>query len=270
MKDLSNKNVIHVKKGDVEFLQFRKLLEYSNEINHAYSLGTKMNFKIGDNLEEDIKRTEENYKKLCDCIQSDYTHVVRPHQKHTDIVKCVKEDKVDSIYSKEYTNTDGLITNKDEVALATINADCILFLFYDPIKRVIANIHSGWRGTLQRISIKTIEKMKEEYGCNAQDIICCICPSIRKCHFEVDKDVKDLFQQEFTDVNNFIEETMPGKKWHVDTVKINIEILKKAGLREKNIIDGGICSVCNSDKVHSFRVEGKDYGAATALIEIKK
>ena len=43
--DLSNRNVIHIKKGDTEFLQFRKLLEYKDVINHAYSLGTKLNFR---------------------------------------------------------------------------------------------------------------------------------------------------------------------------------------------------------------------------------
>lgn len=268
MKNLSNENVIHVKKGDIEFLQFRKLLEFSDEISHAYSIGTNMNFKIRDNSEEDMNGTLENYKKICDCVQSDYTHVIRPHQKHTDVVKCVKENK--HIYPEEYIDTDGLVTNKKGIALATINADCILLLFYDPIKKVIANTHSGWRGTLQRISIKTVEKMKQEYGSNEEDIICCICPSIRKCHFEVDKDVKDLFQEEFTDVENFIEEKVSYKKWHIDTVKVNIEILKKAGLKEENIIDCGICSVCNSDQIHSFRVEGKDYGASTALIEIKE
>ena len=153
--------------------------------------------------------------------------------------------------------------------LSTSNADCILLLFFDPVKKVIANTHSGWKGTLQRISVETVKKMEEKYGSNPQDIICCICPSIRKCHFEVEREVKEQFENEFKDVENFIEETVPDKKWNIDTVHINKEILKKAGLLEKNIIDSGICSVCNSDQIHSFRAEGEKYGLATALIEIK-
>ena len=71
-------------------------------------------------------------------------------------------------------------------------ADCTPLLFYDPIKNVIANTHSGWKGTLQTIGVKTVEKMMSEYECKAKDIICCIGPHIRKCHFEVDADVKEL------------------------------------------------------------------------------
>ena len=165
---------------------------------------------------------------------------------------------------------DGLITDKKEIVLATTNADCILLLMFNPIKKVIANVHSGWRGTLQEISVKTVEKMVKDYGCNPKDIIVCICPSIRKCHFEVDKDVYEMFYNQFKKLEcteKFIEPK--GEKWHIDTVLINKIILKNAGILEENIEDCGICSVCNKDKVHSYRAEGPNYGLATALIMLK-
>ena len=113
--------------------------------------------------------------------------------------------------------------------------------------------------------------MKEQYNSKPQDIICCICPSIRKCHFEVDKDVKDLFENEFSDLDlkEIIENNKEQNKWHIDTVLINKKILKNEGLKEENIIDSGICSVCNSDLIHSFRVEKEGYGLNTALINLK-
>ena len=154
--------------------------------------------------------------------------------------------------------------------LSTTNADCILLLFFDPVKKVIANIHSGWRGTLQRISVNAVRKMIEEYDCNSKDIICCICPSIRKCHFEVDQDVYEMFYNEFKDLKGFeqiIEQK--GKKWHIDTVLINQILLEKEGLKKENIIDCGICSVCNKDIIHSYRAEGKDYGLGTAVISLR-
>jgi len=52
-------------------------------------------------------------------------------------------------------------------------------------------------------------------------------------------------------------------------VEINKVLLKQAGLKEENIIDCGICSVCNSDLIHSFRVEKQGYGLGTAIIELK-
>ena len=280
--DVSNENVIHVKKNGIEYLQFKKLLEYEDDISHAYSLGIDRNFRTAkankEKLDKDIyDKTIEDYKHLSKQIGLDYINIVKSNQAHTNEVKIVKskikKDEPD-FNLEEYTKTDGLITNKRNIGLSTTNADCILLLFYDPIKKIIANTHSGWRGTLQRISVKTVEKMRKEYGSNPEDIICCICPSIRKCHFEVDKDVKDMFEEEFQDLGkenleNIIEEKIKDKKWNIDTVLINQIILEKVGLKKENIIDSKICSVCNKDLIHSYRAKKEGYGLNTALIYLK-
>lgn len=279
--NLSNENVIHRKTKENEYLQFRRLLEYQDKIAHAYSLGTDLNFRTAKANQEKLKQEEydkamQDYKNLCNSIGSNYTHLVKTNQSHTNKVKIVtrKINKNEPDFNlKEYNSTDGLVTNQKNILLSTTNADCILLLFFDPVKRVIANSHSGWRGTLQRISIKTVEKMVEEYDCKTEDIICCICPSIRKCHFEVDKDVKDRFEKEFQDLKPFIESIIEEKKeqqkWKIDTVLINQILLERAGLKKENIIDSGICSVCHCDRIHSYRVEKEGYGLNTALIELK-
>lgn len=275
--DLSNENVIHVKKDGIEFLQFRRLLEYKEIINHAYSLGTNLNFRTAkankEQLPSDIfEKNCRDYKNLCEIIGENYVNVVKANQEHTKNVQVVDEkiniDTPDFNLSK-YNATDGLVTNKSNIVLATTNADCILLLFFDPVKKVIANTHSGWRGTLQRISVETVNKMVENFNCNPKDIICCICPSIRKCHFEVDSDVKDLFEKEFSELKNIIEFDKNKNKWYIDTILINEKILENAGLKKQNIIDSGLCSVCNSELIHSYRVEKENYGLNTALINLK-
>ena len=275
--DLSNENVIHVKKDGIEFLQFRRLLEYKEIINHAYSLGTNLNFRTAkankEQLPSDIfEKNCRDYKNLCEIIGENYINVVKANQEHTKNIQVVDEkiniDTPDFNLSK-YNATDGLVTNKSNIVLATTNADCILLLFFDPVKKVIANTHSGWKGTLQRISVETVEKMIKNFNCNPKDIICCICPSIRKCHFEVDSDVKDLFEKEFSELKNIIEFDKNKNKWYIDTVLINEKILENAGLKKQNIIDSGLCSVCNSDLIHSYRVEKENYGLNTALINLK-
>jgi len=278
--DLSNENVIHISKNGIEYLQFKRLLEYQNKINHAYSLGIDKNYRTAKPNNDDISIYKYNkglndYKNLCDSIGTNYINIVKTNQEHTDEVKIV-EDKLNinepDFNLKQYNRTDGLITNKKNIILSATNADCILFLFYDPIKNVIANVHSGWKGTLQRIAVKTVQKMCKEFGSDPKDIIICVCPSIRKCHFEVEQDVKDMYIKEFTDIkpiDEWMEETIKNKKWHIDTVLINKKILVNEGVEEKNIIDSGICSVCNSDIIHSYRVEKQGYGVETAIIELK-
>jgi len=280
--DLSNENVLHIHKDGVEYLQFKKLLAYQDIINHAYSLGIDKNYRTAkankEKLQEDVyQKALKDYEILCQEIGSKKEHLVKTNQAHTDEVKIAKEkikENEPDFNLEQYAKTDGLITNQKDIMLATTNADCILLLFFDPKNKVIANTHSGWRGTLQRISVKTVRKMKEEFGCKPEDIICAICPSIRKCHFEVEEEVKRSFEEEFKDLGDLsqkeiIEETITNQKWHIDTVKLNQMILQKEGLKPENIIDSGICSVCHSKIIHSYRVEKQDYGLNTALIELK-
>lgn len=281
MKDLSNKNVIRINKNGVQYLQFRKLLEYKDIITHAYSIGTDVNFRTARVNKQQLPENEFNkaiqdYKNLCNAINVDYKNIVKTNQEHTDNIaianKKINQDFPD-INLEEYSKTDGIVTNRPNLVLSTTNADCILLLFFDPVTKTIANTHSGWKGTLQRISVKTVEKMINEFNSKPEDIICCICSSIRKCHFEVDRDVKEMFENEFKDLNinkniDIMEKQKDKEKWNIDTVLINRIILEKTGLKAENIIDSGLCSVCNKELIHSFRVEKEGYGLNTAIISL--
>lgn len=265
MRDLSNENIIQVNKDGLIYIQFKKLLDLG--IKHAYSLkNEKMDIrKKGGNPEVE----KESYERLCAAVGLNIENLTKPNQMHTDEVKII--NKVHT--TKELEETDGLITNQKNIVLATTNADCILYLVYDPKNKVIANVHSGWRGTYQRIIEKTIDKMISEFGSNPEDIIICICPSIRRCCFEVDKDVKEMFQEKFSfleDLEKFIVNGYIENKFYVDTVGINNCLLKNKGIKQENIYDSKICSVCNSDLVHSYRVEKEknEFKLATAIISL--
>ena len=259
----------------VEILQFKKLLKYQDIITHAYCLGTDRNFRTGraNNeiiTEKELNKAVNDYKDLCEAIGADYNNIVKTNQRHTDISRIINEKCVEGPDFNTFENTDGLITSMKNLVLSTTNADCILLLLFDPVKKVIANIHSGWKGTVQRISVKAVQKMKKEYGSEGKDIIACMCPSIRKCHFEVGGDVYEEFYNEFKDINQNkgIFENIDDK-WHVDTVLINRIILKNEGLLDENIIDTGLCSVCNKKYMHSYRAEGENYKLNTAVISLK-
>ena len=103
-----------------------------------------------------------------------------------------------------------------------------------------------------------------------QDIICCIGPCIRKCHFQVEDDVKELFEDAFKDKSIIQKESIiDGKqKYYIDSVFANIKMLKECGLKEENIIDSGICTVCNNDVLHSYRSERASSGRNAAIISL--
>lgn len=256
----TNEDIIHVKKEDIEYLQFRKLLDYG--IVHAYVLKKyNRNYRV---LNDNYSEVMDNYKYLFKCLNLDSCNLIRAKQIHSDIINVV-----DNKISFESIEGDALITREKGYILSTINADCILFLLYDKANHVIANVHSGWRGTLKRIIIKTINRMNDLYNTDPSNVICCICPCIHKCHFEVDEDVYILFKNEFKDMA--IDKLISHKnnKWYIDTVGINKVLLERLGLIKDNIIDSNICSVCNSDYINSYRIQGIDTMEGTAIIYLQ-
>ena len=97
--DLTNENVIHVKKEGIEYLQFRKLLEYSDIISHAYVLGLDKNFRTGLANGEEMPIEEFNkavgsYKSICNALNLSYNNLIKPQQYHTKNIAIVdvKED----------------------------------------------------------------------------------------------------------------------------------------------------------------------------------
>lgn len=269
--ELSNEAVIHVKKGDLEYLQFRKLLEF-DEIAHAYAL------KPTDVRMHNDNDVVNQYEKILNAIGLDVNTLLRPTQSHTDNIFIVKEkkekDKPD-IYMEYLADTDGTVTNEKNIALASTNGDCILIIFYDPVKKVIANVHSGWRGTFKKITKKAVKIMTDEYGSNPTDIIACISPSIRCCHFEVDEDVKDECERIYSYTNRLDEIIRIGEikdekqKYFIDLILITKILLQDEGVQKENIIDSNICSVCSKEHVHSRRGDGLDFGLGAFIIAKK-
>jgi hypothetical protein len=60
MKDLSNKEVVHIKKDGLEYIQFRKLLEYK-EVKHCFTLKS---LDFAGNASYQEKKTEVENKKV--------------------------------------------------------------------------------------------------------------------------------------------------------------------------------------------------------------
>jgi len=247
-----------------EFIQFKELSNYG-----ILNLYTKKPFNFNSKIvsknmiskQYEIIQEKTNYK---------FTKIIKPNQNHTNIVKKVDLTNIND----NFDNVDGLITNIKGVALVTSLADCQGIFLYDPKNNVIGNIHSGWKGTLNRIIINGIKLMISEYNSNIDDIKIYFCPSILKCCFEVEEEVKNKFLNNFSDIkieNYIIKGNIKDKKqkYMIDTVSINIELIKKIGILEKNIFTSKLCTKCNSDIFYSHRADKSNDGRNIALIAIK-
>ena len=244
------------------YFTFDQLNEYDEIIHLSTKKG--MNFStpiVG------IDGIEEGFRKIEIDIGYEFRAIKTPCQIHSNHVRVLTEDNLD----EEFSDTDGIVTNLKNVALGIRTADCQSILLYDPERKVIGNIHSGWKGTLNKIVVNAIKLMIREYESEAKDILAFICPSIMKCCFEVDKDVKDMFEEKFSFLQNIKEFIVNGyneNKFYIDTVGINNCLLQAKGIKKENIYDSKVCSVCNSDLVHSYRAEKENFRLSAAIISL--
>ena len=140
---------------------------------------------------------------------------------------------------------DALITRLRGVGLMIKVADCQAVLVVDPVKRVIANIHCGWRGSVVGIIAKTIQRLVTECGSRSRDLIAAIGPSLGPCCAEF---------------RNYRDELPPAlwryerRPLHFDFWQISRDQLLAAGLAAENIEVAGRCTVCDAD-FFSYRRE---------------
>ncbi len=164
---------------------------------------------------------------------------------------------IPNIVDENYqTNLDGdaMITNLKEVALVIRTADCIPIILYDDKLHVLAAIHSGWKGTLNSIVISTIKKMIATYQVDPKNIKAYLYPSIRKCHFEVDEGVYNMFKEKRPYIDEYTEKK--GNKYYIDLPGIVIKDLKDNNIND--IKDSNICTYCHHDIYHSYRYNHTD------------
>ena len=83
-------------------------------------------------------------------------NLISGYQTHSKNIQVIKE--IDKVY---FENTDGFITNRKDVVIFTKYAACLPVYIYDPLKEVIGLVHSGWRGTLQEITLEAIKLMEK-------------------------------------------------------------------------------------------------------------
>ena len=167
---------------------------------------------------------------------------ITPQQTHSDHVEIVDE-------RNEYPDTDGLILTEPDTIIYLRFADCTPLIFYDTKRNIGAVSHAGWRGTAQKIGVKTIEKMEVNFGTNPEDIIALIGPAISICCYEVSEEVRDTLLATVKNTEDLY------KNRNVDLKKINARQLEEIGVKIDNIDICQYCTSCNNDLFYSYRKE---------------
>ncbi len=257
----------HRKCGDFEYL-VSPLFEKEG-VKHCFTtrLGgvsekdylSSMN--VGTSRGDSDENVAKNVNILCRALSFTEENLCRTNQVHDNKVAILSEPVEVSM------GCDALVTDKLGIPLISTSADCVPVLLYDKKKKVIASIHSGWKGTVKKIVAEAVGAMKREYRSNPTDILAAIGPSIGKCCFQVKKDVLDAFSESFSDVS-FICEEGDGIHYKADLWEAVRRTLIEAGLNDENISLAGECTVCKNDLYFSSRAGKGKFGSLGAIIEL--
>ena len=173
------------------------------------------------------------------------------NQVHKSGIKVLEKEKTDLFKKKrssiEAYTADSIITDIKDVFLVIQVADCQAVMRYDPQKKIIANIHSGWRGSVKNIIGKTLDKMGLQFGCQPENIIAGIAPSLGPCCSEF-VNYKDEIPQ------NLWRYKIKGKDYF-NFWEISRDQLREKGVKKNNIQNMEICTKCNTEMFYSFRKE---------------
>lgn len=269
------------------------------EAVRAFFTTRDLPLKSGE-IEDLIHEVENNKKLICEGFNIPLENLVIPTQTHSDNVEVAngkretvngkeqncspvhlitphpqplsrkgrgeKLDNLSPVHPFTYSpleNTDALVTNEQNLALALNFADCVPIIFFDPVKKVTAIAHAGWRGTVAKIAPKTVAKMVDEFGSKPADIIALIGPAIGKCCFEVQDDVKikllnsieKAYHSQVCDENN------------LDLKLINKLQLLADGVKKIDLCE--YCTFCQSELFFSYRRENGKTARHSAVVMVR-
>ncbi|MDA3894999.1 MAG: peptidoglycan editing factor PgeF [Desulfobacteraceae bacterium] len=227
--------------------------------NNGIRSGAYNSLNVGLSVGDKKESVVNNRKKIAHCMSSqELVFINQIHKTNIIVFKNNDADRLAETKPSSFTG-DAMITNIPGKFLAIQTADCQGIVLYDPKNKVVANVHSGWQGSINNIAGACVESMKTEFDCRPENIYAGISPSLGPCCAEFIN-----YQQE-----------IPEKFWcykntalYFDFWKISTHQLKEAGVIPKNIEISNICTKCNSHLFFSYRKKNNT-GRFVSVIGLK-
>lgn len=212
-------------------------------------------FNLGKNTRDEVASLKTNYQRLFTCNSATQYKVFLTNQVHGDTIQCVAFNQAELESETIYDKTDGLMTRESGAFLMSFYADCTPLFFADPIQRVVAVSHAGWKGTVRNIGKKTVEQMCSVYGSKPEDILVGIGPSAGICCYEVGEEVIEQLLDSIPTLKDFYSPCDNGK-YLVNIKKANVASIIEAGVLIDNIEVSSHCTICD-EQFFSYRREGE-------------
>lgn len=214
-------------------------------------------FHVGDDLNDVL----HNHKLTAQALNYVHSNLVHMRQIHSDDVLIVDE----TMNFDTPPTCDALITDRPNIPLMVMSADCTPILIHDPIKSVIACVHAGRAGALNKILPKTIQKMCDDYGTHLNNLQVSLGPSIHGCCYEIN----EAIAKEVAEKNYVNALRRDGEKDYLDVNTILQIQLNSLGIKKENIEIMNECTSCNHDTYFSYRAHAQRTGRIAGIIMLR-
>jgi YfiH family protein len=167
--------------------------------------------------------------------------------------------RADGGWGCERPEADAVVTDKAGVLVGVRTADCVPILLVDPVRKAVAAVHAGWRGTVAGVLENSLHQLAEHFGSRPGDLEAAIGPSIAGCCFEVGPEVAAQFPSEFVVASK--------PRPHVDLAANLRSRLADCGVLD--ITSVSECTKCLPGRFFSYRGEGGTTGRMLSVVGVR-
>jgi len=245
------------------FFRFKNLSQVPNLINGVF--GKKygnVSFKLAEK-----GKVIHNRQKIVGSLGIDLNNLYEMKQVHGSRVVIIDKSLIKKLNNNIILNADGLITKEKNIFLMVKTADCFPVFLHDRQNKIIAAIHIGWRGAVEKVFFTALFKMVNVFHSVLKNILVAIGPGIEKCCFHF----KELFQENLPEWNPYIKKINNGFK-SINLADFIQDKLIEIGVKKQNIEKANMCTACSSDFFSHFRSRKTDEekGRFASIIGIRK
>lgn len=231
------------------------------------SVGGPAGLNVGSNVGDEISNVSANKKKIFEALGLPEHSFFDCWQVHSSDYVVVNASHAGQGRIREL-KADAMLTNDPKVSLLMRFADCTPILMYDPVKQVVGIAHAGWQGTVKRTAGNLARGFQEVYGCDPEDIIAGIGPSIGPDHYEVGEQVLDQVRVAYGEEHISLFQPFGNSGQAFNLWEANRRDLEKAGVGKIEV--AGICTACDTNRWFSHRAEKGKTGRFAAVISLAK
>ncbi len=235
-------------------------------INQWNEAGFLHGFLGADLNVNDSKEEAEAF--LASLISKEKTELFLLQQIHSDkIISVIAQDI--PRYRQQVFKADAWLLDsrkiiEEDLFFGIKTADCYPVIIYCPLTKLAANLHCGWRGTVDGLLIKAVNEFLKK-GAKVENLEIAIGPGAGVCCYQVGEEVMAAVNKlDYLDSENIAEILVTrGAKVYCDIEKLLLLQAEFMGITKTVAIS--LCTICNQN-FFSYRRQKENAGRQLSFI----